>query len=330
MAFFVSDPMETTFRTENTARNERFAYWREAICDAYVHLGCEMLEHDDFTGEIVLRRLGSVSVSRVSSSPQHVVRRPKDISRASDEFFLLSLQLSGTGRVVQHQREAVLQPGDFALYSSSDPYELIFPESFRQIVIQVPKADLSETLPVADLITAIAVDTRRTARCQVGGALTAIAAETFADRTVDSLERAETIVDLISGGLASIAGRPSSRFRRHDRLTVLRIESFIASNLRNPKLSRTLVAAGMGMSVRRINELLAEKQSSITERIREARLAQIASELQDPANARKRISDLAGKWGFRNMQHFSRLFVSRYGMPARDFRNANLSADRHH
>lgn len=322
--------METTFRTENTASDERFAYWREAICDAYVHLGCEMLEQDDFSGEIVLRRLGTVAVSQVSSSPQHVVRRPKDISRASDEFFLLSLQLSGTGRVVQHQREAVLRPGDFALYSSSDPYELIFPESFRQIVIQVPKADLSETLPVADLMTAIAVDTRRKARRQVSGALAAIAAETFAGRTVDSQDRAETIVDLISGGLGSLAGGASSRGRRHDRLTVLRIESFIASNLRDPNLSRTLVAAGMGMSVRRINELLADRQSSITERIREARLTQIAGELQDPANVRKRISDLAGKWGFRNMQHFSRLFVRRYGMSARDFRNATQSVIRHH
>lgn len=321
--------METTFRTENTARNERFAYWREAICDAYVHLGCEMLEQGDFSGEIVLRDLDSVSVSRVSSSPQHVIRRPKDISRAHDDCFLLSLQLTGTGRVVQHRREALLRPGDFALYASSDPYELIFPERFRQIVIQIPKADLSETLPIADKVTAIAVNSRHKAGHRISSALSAIAAKTIAGRVKSNQERSETIVDLISTGLASLAEGTRCHLKRQDRLTVLRIESFIASNLKDPSLSRAVVAAGMGMSVRRINELLAGKQSSITDRIREARLAQIACELQDPANARKRIGDLAGKWGFRNMQHFSRLFVNRYGMPARDFRNAKLSA-RHH
>jgi len=322
--------METTFRTEDTERDERFAYWREAICDAYVHLGCEMLEPGDFSGEIVLRDVESVSVSQVSSSPQHVIRRPKDISRACDDFFLLSLQLSGTGRVVQHRREALLRPGDFALYSSSDPYELIFPEYFRQIVVQIPKADLAETLPIADMITAIAVDSRRKRGRQISGALAALAAGTMADWAADNTGRAEAIIDLISSGLASLAEGTRCRLKRQDRLTVLRIEAYIASNLKDPDLSRTQVAAGMGMSVRRINELLAAKQSSITDRIREARLAQIAGELRDPANARERISDLAGKWGFRNMQHFSRLFVSRYGMPARDYRNAKLSAVRHH
>lgn len=322
--------METKFSTKSTARTERFAYWREAICDAYVHLGCEMPDEGDFSGEIVLRRLASVAVSKVSSSPQHVIRRPKDISRASHDFFLLSLQLSGTGRVVQRQREALLRPGDFALYSSSDPYELIFPESFSQIVIQVPKADLAETLPIADMITAIAVDCRQATGRQISGALTAIATETVAGSAESTLERSEMIVDLISGGLASLAEGTACRLKRQDRLTILRIESFIASNLKDPDLSRATVAAGMGMSVRRINELLAEKHSSITARIRDARLRQIAGELLDPANSGHRISELAGKWGFRNMQHFSRLFFGRYGMSARDFRYEKRFAVRPH
>jgi AraC-like DNA-binding protein len=134
---------------------------------------------------------------------------------------------------------------------------------------------------------------------------------------------ASSVIDLLCSGVAAISSQAPGDLSRGALLTTLRIESFIASNLRNPDLSRTDVACAMGMSVRRINELLAKKGSSINRRIQEVRLERIRLELCDPAHRHVRIGEIALKWGFSNLQHFSRVFASKYGRSPRGWRAAH-------
>ena len=149
--------MAILLSTNSVRQVERFAFWREAVCDAYVHLDCECSHPDEFDGEIVLNRLSRLSASFVSGSQQSVRRRRKDIARAGEESFLISLQMKREGSVSQHERSARLQPGDFALYSSVDRYRLELPDGFRQLVVQIPREDLLSRLPTADLLTGIRV-----------------------------------------------------------------------------------------------------------------------------------------------------------------------------
>jgi hypothetical protein len=87
--------MERVFRTTDVQPRDRFAYWREAICDAYVHLGCDTGRRGDFSGAIRLNRLHNVALSFVAGDRQHVRRRARDIGRDSQQYFLLSVQRRG-------------------------------------------------------------------------------------------------------------------------------------------------------------------------------------------------------------------------------------------
>jgi AraC-like DNA-binding protein len=312
--------MEKTFRTGDVAPRDRFAYWREAICDAYVHLGCDTSQPVAFDGSIALHRLAGADMSFVDSEVQHVRRRRRDIGRDVDDYFLLSVQRHGTGRVVQYGREALLKPGDFALYSSTDPYDLIFAERFGQLVVQVPKRAVLDRLPIAEMLTAIPVSGRAGTGRLVGQCLNTIAAGSDGIDTPAEPHLSSTVVDLLCTGLATIAGQAPCDVSRQDTLTTLRIEAFIASNLHNPELTRADVARGMNMSVRRINELLARRGTSIRRRIQEARLERIHGTLSDPAFDGEPIGAIALKWGFNNLQHFSRAFRRQYGRAPRDMR----------
>ncbi|MFX8071305.1 hypothetical protein ABTK88_19610, partial [Acinetobacter baumannii] len=75
-------------------------------------------------------------------SRQRVFRTPARIRRAREEFVLVALGLAGSGGVVQDGREAVIEPGQFALYDTTRPYELQFDGEFSQMVIQLPRAEL--------------------------------------------------------------------------------------------------------------------------------------------------------------------------------------------
>ena len=145
--------MSLVFSTKGVPDSDRFSFWREAVCDAYVQLECNS-DADAFDGELRLHRLPTIAASFVGGSRQNVRRRKRDISRASEDSFLLSLQLARHGQVAQAGRVAELGPGDFALYSATDTYELNLPDGFSQMVVQMPREALLQRLPHADSLTA--------------------------------------------------------------------------------------------------------------------------------------------------------------------------------
>src|SRR5262245_51105250 len=150
--------MTTVWSTENVPRRERLSYWTDAVCDTYVQLGCDVPgETKDISGEIRLAQLATLGLSRVTATSQWVRRTPDRIARATEDYFIVSIQSAGTGRVVQDGRSALLRPGDFALYDSTRPYELIFTDDFQQYVLQLPGAVLRSRLKRTETLTARAV-----------------------------------------------------------------------------------------------------------------------------------------------------------------------------
>ena len=79
----------------------------------------------------------------MTATAQIVRRTPAKIARASEDYFLVSIQTEGRGVVSQDGRDAVLAPGDFALYDSTRPYTLTFDGPFQQIVLMLPGKTLA-------------------------------------------------------------------------------------------------------------------------------------------------------------------------------------------
>ena len=312
--------MATRLSTQSVGKNERFAYWREAVCDTYVRLGCQSETADAFDGEILLNRLSRLSTSFVTGSQQVVRRRTSDISRSNEESFLISLQLNCEGIVRQGDREAQLQPGDFALYSSVDRYCLELPDGFRQLVVQIPREELLGRLPNADLLTAISVS----GKSAIGSVI-----KDSVLRLVGSLDQAndvvrqcmqDTIVDLFVTGLASLEASKYTLSKPEQQI-LLRADAIIRANLHDPRFNRDSLARTMGMSVRRLSEIYHSDNRSVSSTIREMRLNGIASDLADIRYMRQSIGDIAFKWGIENHQSLVRNFKARFGVTPRAYRN---------
>lgn len=312
------------YRTSEVAPRDRFAFWREAVCNSFVRLGCDTTHRVGFHGELEIARHSTLSISNVGGSGHSVQRRKRDIRAASDEFFLLSLQREHTSRISQFGNTAVLQPGDMALYDSTHPYSLDLSDGFVKTVVQLPRDRLLARLPNAPMMGGTRIDGQSGIGKLVRENILAFSQHVDPDNPTVAALLQDTLIDLIATGLATGIGF-TAELSSPERHILLRARSFIGANLGNPDLDRNMVSEHVGMSVRRLNGIFAKEGLSIADDIRGKRLTAVCADLSDQRFCGLNISEIAMKNGFYNLQHFSTLFRSVYDMTPKAYReNADM------
>ena len=313
--------MSTLFSTAGVAPRHRLSYWVDAVCDTYVQLDCEAPDTDStITGEIQLDTLATLGLSRVTASAQRVRRTSAKIAQATEDYFLVSIQTAGTGMVMQDGRIAVLQPGDFALYDSTRPYDLLFEGDFQQYVLRLPGPTLRSQLRDTEALTARHVSGMRGAGHLMIGMIRSLASDIDTLEPASAAAVAQSVEHILIAGLRSL---PGASTRQVSNLTALhreQIKAFVHDHLRDPQLSVAQIAAHLRTSPSTVHRVFAGEPSSVTDWIWAQRLDGVKRDLCDPALVARSISDLAFKWGFNDAAHFSRAFRTRFGCTARELR----------
>ena len=78
----------------------------------------------------------------IRCDPVVIERSRHDIAVDGGAFYFLTLQLEGVGRVSQRGREVTLQPGEFTLVDSTEPYVLRFDLPVHRLIVRVPQGEL--------------------------------------------------------------------------------------------------------------------------------------------------------------------------------------------
>lgn len=151
-----------TVSTHTVPIHDRQAFWSDVVCAHLVQADCaEVASPLKFEGQIDHWSLGQhpadragASVSRIRSQAQRVVRGKRQIAQAQHDHVLVNIQRHGIGVVRQGDRQAVLRPGDLAVYTSDQPYELVFEGAFEQTVVILPAERVRAAVPTLHRHTA--------------------------------------------------------------------------------------------------------------------------------------------------------------------------------
>ncbi|GAA6210227.1 helix-turn-helix domain-containing protein [Cognatishimia sp. WU-CL00825] len=314
--------MQTKFDTAQVAHSERLAYWQDAACDAYLPIACKSKAGTAFHGRIALTRLSRLNLSVINASQQTVSRDRSLIARNADPFFMVSVPIGLSCKLSQQGREALLSPGDFAIYSTTEPYQLDCPEGVNQLVFQLPYDDLLARLPNAEALTARRVDGQNPLNRMAYAHLRQYAAVLEGQTTQVQHLLQDTVLDLIAASLATI--HPAQHeLSRPQAMSLMRAKQFIRTNLGDYDLDPTRVATATGVSRRSLRRLFAESGTSLSTYIRDARLDRAAEDLRSPLCVNLSISEIAVKWGMDNFPHFTRCFKARFGVTPTAFRAQN-------
>ncbi len=311
--------MTQLLTTSGVHQRDRAAYWRDAVSSSFVELDCTPLGNvNAFNGSVANRELWEGQLSQVVSDPQHVARSSACIRRSDSDVFLLSMQVSGIGIVSQFGREAILMPGDFALYDTVHPYHLHFDNPFSQIVMRIPRRLGLHYLPGIDRLTACRVNSTRGHARLVSRHLN----EMYNILDEDSPEQDEIVLrcflQLLGSAFDTTAGKSTTTTAKAGQLG--RIKDFIRDNLTDPDLNPQTIAEAHGISARYLNTLFTAEGCSPNRWLWGQRLERCRELLTDPRHRGRMISEIAFANGFNDMAHFSRAFKKRFNQSPRSFR----------
>lgn len=294
-------------------------FWKAAISQTYVELGCSVPDGPGrINGRIDAADIASLGLSRVTGTAQNVVRTPASIARTSDDFFLVSVQTAGSGLVVQDDRTALLNPGDFALYDSTRPYQLLFENPFEQYVLMLPGATLRTLVRDTASLTARAVPGRHGA----GKLLVTMVRSIMEDGDMSAASAAavsQGVEYILVAGLVELTGvdkpAPHTAAQR-----LGEIKQAMIARLADPELSVASVASTLHLSLSTVHRAFASEPCTPSEWIWIQRLEAVERALRNPAYSNVTLGAIAAMWGFTDPAHFSRAFRARYGCSPRDFR----------
>ncbi len=307
--------------TDRVEPGQRLAFWTDMVCNTYVQLDCDATAGaTTIEGQIDAAELATLQLSRVSATPQIVRRTPPKIARASEDYFLVSIQTEGEGVVSQDGRVARLIPGDFALYDSTRPYELRFDSAFQQYVLRLPGPTLRTSLRETERLTASTVSGQRGAGHLMIGMIRTLAAdiETLAPESAAAVS--ESVTQILIAGLSALPAahkQPVSHLTGYHRE---QIKACVATRLKDPDLSVAGIAAHLRMAPSTLHRAWAGEACPLAEWIWSQRLDAARRDLCDPSLAKRSVSEIAFSWGFSDAAHFSRAFRGRFGCTARDLR----------
>lgn len=293
----------------------------QTFCPMDIQVGSKKVSRN-FTAQIERSELDRMRMARIGSSgqPMRVFRRREDIAQISDALYLVKFQLKGESILQQRGREAHLKPGDFALCSTTEPYQLHLPSSYQQAVLSIPQNTLQELLKSPDDYLGIRMGREFPTHGLLSQFLYSLLQriELLSPTVVKRLE--SNILDLLITSLEAMSGADEAPMENTVQDHLRRIKRFIAMHLQDARLSPEFIAQAEGISKRYLHMLFKEEGISVSRYIQQQRLEACSRTLADASMRHLSTTDIALEWGFGDLSHFHRCFKAYYSITPRQYR----------
>jgi AraC-like DNA-binding protein len=307
--------MDLVFSTDQIEPAKRYASWRDAICDVYVHVDVNATDPDNYKGFIRETRFGDISLTDILLSEQRINRGPHHISQLDKDCYYLQLLHYGRVNVLQRGDTRASNVARGALFSASEQYELQCIGEVRALYVEMPRDRLAQRF-AQDRVPVTA-----TVNCTQG--LGRIATELCAALATEGARLAEPVraelgsqlMDILALTLSSPEGGMSMEGSvRQARLRS--VQQWIEEHLGHPDLSLDRIAHANGISLRYLHLLFRGCEMSAAEWLWHRRL-QRAYDLIAKGDGRS-ITSIAFAHGFNSSAHFSTMFRRKYGVSPRN------------
>lgn len=300
---------------------ERVDYWREMVLRLFADVQIAAPAGPNFHGWMQSSLTDAMRLTHVAASAQSVQRLHRDARDSHEDCYFAVLMLSGTQRMQQDDRRVELHAGDFAIYDGARPHRLDFSDEWSELILNIPRSALNRLVPGMHELTSRKLVPASPSGDVLRGFLQSIALHFPKLRDKDLAALALHALNMIGSTLALDRQGDASSASARD-ATLVRAKMLVDACLGDPYLDAARIAGRIGVSARYLNRLFNSEQTSLMRYVWNLRLDRCRDELLRSGSGSQRVADVALRWGFSDMSHFSRAFKSRFGISPRDCRPA--------
>lgn len=306
------------FSTEDVHPRERVSYWDANVIRGFAKL--KVPRNEPFNGSLTVGSLGSIGVSRTESDPFEISRGRREIAHSHGDDYFIHLQCTGRSTHLQGDRKTVIKEGEFFLADLRRPSIGYLETRGSVVTIRAACGEIEARVgPTGQLVS------------RTIGSQNAVAGLTFGflsmlPERIDTLDAnaapkiAEQALDLVALAFSAEARSNGVNLSYPRAAALTMLKAAIESRLHDPNLKPVTAAAAAGISVRYANALMTQERTGLEGYIIARRLERCRRALDDPAQARRTIGDIAFSWGFSDLSHFGRRFKAEYGCAPGEYR----------
>ncbi len=308
--------MDLVFSTDSYDPAKRYAAWRDAICDVYVHVDVKATRPEDYRGFIRAASFGDVVMTDILLSEQRIRRGRQHISQLDKDCYYLQLIHRGNLRVVQGGETHLSNAARGAIFSATEQYELHCQGEVRSFYLELPRDAFAQRFPREQIPLSASLNTTQ--------GLGRIATEFCATLATEGSKLGDDVrtglgnqlMDMLAFTLLSHEGDMPAAEGSVQKARLRSVQQWIEMHVSEPDLSLERVATANGMSLRYLHLLFRNCDMSASEWIWNRRL-QLAYDRISRGDGAS-ITAIAYDHGFNSSSHFSTMFRRKYGVSPRD------------
>jgi AraC-like DNA-binding protein len=257
-----------------------------------------------------------VAMTDILISEQRIRRNGRHISQLDKDCYYLQLIHKGNVGVVQRGETHRSNAARGAIFSATEPYELLCQGEVRSFYLELPRDEFAQRFPRERVPVSALINTTQGLGRIATEFCASLAAE---DAKLDDSVRAglgNQLMDMLAFTMLTAEGDMPAAEGAVKKARLRSVQQWIEAHLRDPDLSLDKVATRNGMSLRYLHVLFEDCEMSASEWIWNRRL-QLAYDCIARGDGRS-ITTIAFDNGFNSSAHFSTMFRRKYGIAPRD------------
>ena len=314
------------FDIDEIKGTNRVSKWKDLLNEEYYPLDLASISNDFNFGKLSIIDTPSVRYGAVTCDPIRVNRRRNHLALSENDFYFIPIPLKAPLSLSQRGKEASIAPGEFSVISTNEPYCYIQNTKNTHLTLRIKGEVARNRIPFLDDFAA----TKFTSKNPIVSVFTKFVGSIISKKAMLDPRAAEQLVPHLMDLLA-LAMQDGFKSNCHDesivRLSHLRrIFQSIEDEISNEALSIGVISKKLGISKRYIQKLFSSRACTLSETIRERRIAMAKRWLSDPSRNSLSIATVGFSVGFSDPAHFSRTFKESVGMSPKVYKETcNLS-----
>ncbi|MCB1477965.1 MAG: helix-turn-helix domain-containing protein [Rhodobiaceae bacterium] len=307
---------------DDVAPEERFAYWADQNRHSFYYTDVTRPGADTqpFFGRAEGWQIADAVLGRQITDNYQAERTEQLIAEHETGAVILGCpRVSNIEASFERYTAITARPDDLLVFDADIEWTALAQRGVEYHAVVLPRARLHPYLGGHSKVRPRLIDTGN----ELHGMLLACTRE-FLNLRDSEGAAAEGAVQVISHLLAVVCGvHPGDDATIRGSLSEARlfqVSQFITGNLHNPALNAKMIAAHLGVSVRRLHGLYEPTGTSVARQILSARLERAREMLL--LNPQKTVLEVAYTCGFYSHSTFYRCFTDLFGMTPGEFRRA--------